>query len=152
MRQRIKNLVADAKEEQKVTVFAWLRSKRVSKNVAFLVVNDGSTQKDLQLVVDGQNPDFAKLNELGTGASLRVEGVFKTSQGKGQDMEVHVDSFEIYGASPEEYPLQKKGHTLEFLREIAHLHGRTNSFNAVFHVHNQLAILVHEFFQERGFQ
>ncbi|RYZ60597.1 MAG: asparagine--tRNA ligase [Proteobacteria bacterium] len=152
MRQRIKNLLAEAKEDQQVTIFGWLRSKRVSKNVAFLVVNDGSTQKDLQLVVDGQNPDFAKLNELGTGASLRVEGVFKTSQGKGQDMEVHVDSFEIYGASPEEYPLQKKGHTLEFLREIAHLRGRTNSFGAVFRVRNQLAVLVHEFFQGRGFQ
>lgn len=151
MRERFSTLLKNAKAEQKVTLFGWLRSKRVSKNVAFLVLNDGSTQKDLQLVVDGSNPDFAKLNELGTGASVRAEGVFKVSQGKGQEFEVHVDTFEIYGQSSDEYPLQKKGHTLEFLREIAHLRGRTNTFGAVYRVRNQLANLVHEFFQGRGF-
>ncbi len=145
MRERFSTLLKSAKAEDKVTICGWLRSKRVSKNVAFLVVNDGSTQKDLQLVVDGTNSDFAKLNDLGTGASIRAEGVFKVSQGKGQDFEVHVDSFEIFGQSNEDYPLQKKGHTLEFLREIAHLRGRTNTFGAVFRVRNQLAFLVHEF-------
>ena len=151
MRQRISSLLKTGKEDQSITVFGWLRSKRVSKNVAFLVVNDGSTQKDLQLVVDGQNPEFAKLHDVGTGASIRADGILKASPGKGQDFEVHVASFEVFGGCPEEYPLQKKGHTLEFLREIAHLRGRTNTFGAVFRVRNQLAALVHEFFQSRGF-
>ncbi len=151
MRERFSTLLKSAKAEQKVTLFGWLRSKRVSKNVAFLVLNDGSTQKDLQLVVDGSNPDFSKLGDLGTGASIRAEGVFKVSQGKGQEFEVHAESIEIFGQSTEDYPLQKKGHTLEFLREIAHLRGRTNTFGAVYRVRNQLAFLVHEFFQNRVF-
>lgn len=152
MRERISSLLKNGREGASTTVYGWVRSKRVSKNVAFLVVNDGSSQTDLQLVVDGQNPSFSKLSDLGTGASLRADGVLKASPGKGQAWELHVDALEIYGGCPEEYPLQKKGHTLEFLREIAHLRGRTNTFGAVYRVRNQLAMLVHEFFQSRGFQ
>ena len=115
-------------------------------------MNDGSSQGDLQLVIDANNPSFGKLEEVSTGAAIRVDGVLKKSEGKGQDWEVHVDKLEIFGTCPEDYPLQKKGHTLEFLRDIAHLRGRTNTFGAVYRVRNQLAALIHEFFQSHGFQ
>lgn len=151
-RERISTLLKNGREGQALTINSWVRSKRVSKNVAFIVVNDGSTQRDLQLVMDSSNPNFDKLAQVSTGAAIRVDGVMKQSQGKGQDWEVHVDSIEVLGTCPEEYPLQKKGHTLEFLREIAHLRGRTNTFGAVFRVRNALAILIHEFFQSRQFQ
>ena len=150
-RERISTLLRDGKDGQSVTVNAWVRSKRVSKNVAFIVVNDGSTQRDLQLVVEGSNPSFEILSDVSTGASIRVDGVLKASVGKGQDWEIHVDKLDVLGKCPEEYPLQKKGHTLEFLREIAHLRGRTNTFGAVFRVRNQLSQLIHQFFQSRNF-
>jgi asparaginyl-tRNA synthetase len=152
LRERVKHILQQGRDGQSVTVRAWVRSKRVSKNVAFVVVNDGSSQRDLQLVVDANNPSFAKLEEVSTGAAIRVDGVLKQSEGKGQDWEVHVDKLEVYGSCPEDYPLQKKGHTLEFLRDIAHLRGRTNTFGAVYRVRNQLAVLIHEFFQSHGFQ
>jgi len=152
LRERIKSILQKGREGQSVTVRAWVRSKRVSKNVAFLVVNDGSSQGDLQLVIDANNPSFSKLEEVSTGAAIRVDGVLKASEGKGQDWEVHVDKLEILGTCGDDYPLQKKGHTLEFLRDIAHLRGRSNTFGAVFRVRNQLAVLVHEFFQGHGFQ
>jgi asparaginyl-tRNA synthetase len=152
LRERVKHILQQGREGQSVTVRGWVRSKRVSKNVAFVVVNDGSSQRDLQLVVDANNPSFARLEDVSTGAALRVDGVLKKSEGKGQDWEVHVDKLEIYGSCADDYPLQKKGHTLEFLREIAHLRGRSNTFGAVNRVRNQLAVLIHEFFQGHGFQ
>ncbi len=150
-RERIRTLLGAGRDGQAITVNAWVRSKRVSKNVAFIVVNDGSTQRDLQLVMEGTNPGFDGLGDVSTGASIRVDGVLRASLGKGQDWEVHVDKLEVLGKCPEEYPLQKKGHTLEFLREIAHLRGRTNTFGAVFRVRNHLSQLIHQFFQSRNF-
>ena len=152
LRERVKHILQEGRDGNSVTVRAWVRSKRISKNVAFIVVNDGSCQGDLQLVLDANNPSFAKLEEVSTGASVRADGVLKKSEGKGQDWEVHVDKLDILGGSTEDYPLQKKGHTLEFLRDIAHLRGRTNTFGAVYRVRNQLAMLIHEFFQTHGFQ
>ncbi len=151
-RERISTILKNGRDGLSVTVNAWVRSKRVSKSVAFIVVNDGSTQRDLQLVMDGTNAHFDRLNDVNTGAAIRIDGVMKPSPGKGQDWEVHVDAIEVLGSCPDEYPLQKKGHTLEFLRDIAHLRGRTNTFGAVFRVRNQLAMLIHEFFQTRNFQ
>ncbi len=151
-RERISTILKQGHDGQSITINGWVRSKRVSKNVAFVVVNDGSTQRDLQLVMDSGNPNFEKLGDVSTGAAVRVDGVLKESSGKGQDWEVQVDSVELLGPCPEDYPLQKKGHTLEFLREIAHLRGRTNTFGAVFRVRNALAMLIHEFFQSRHFQ
>lgn len=152
LRERVKYILQQGRDGKSVTVRGWVRSKRISKNVAFIVVNDGSSQSDLQLVLDANNPSFGQLEEVSTGAAIRADGVLKASAGKGQDWEVHVDKLEILGSCSDDYPLQKKGHTLEFLREIAHLRGRSNTFGAVYRVRNQLAVLIHEFFQSHGFQ
>lgn len=151
-RHRIKDILESGTEGQKVTVCGWVRSRRESKTFAFLVLNDGSCQATLQCIVDQGIPGFDLMGRCQTGASVRIDGELKKSQGKGQAWEVHAKSLELYGeANPETYPLQKKGHTLEFLREIGHLRGRTNTFGAVWRLRNALAHGVHEFFQSRGF-
>lgn len=152
IRKTIKQMLQHGEENQSVRICGWVRSKRVSKNFAFVVINDGSQQSDLQVVVDAGTQPFEVLSIVGTGAALVVEGVLKESPGKGQKWEVLAGKMECVGhADPETYPLQKKGHSLEFLREIAHLRPRTNTFGAVFRVRNAMAQLVHQFFQERGF-
>lgn len=151
-RQRIRQILANGKLDQPVTINGWVKSKRVSKSCAFLMLNDGSMQADLQVVIDANLPVFSELEPVATGAAISVSGVLKASPGKGQEFEVHGDKMKVYGlADAESYPLQKKGHTLEFLREISHLRGRTNTFGAVFRVRNQLSQLVHEYFQKNGF-
>jgi asparaginyl-tRNA synthetase len=116
------------------------------------VLNDGSTQETLQLVVPGETDAFKELVRCNTGAAIRAEGLLKESPGKGQRLEVEISGIRVFGDSdPEKYPLQKKGHTLEFLREIGHLRPRTNTFGAVFRLRNILAAAVHDFFQSRGF-
>ena len=137
---------------QQVTVCGWVRTKRESKDVAFLAMSDGSTQETLQLVVTGEAPVFHHIHLCNTGAAIKAKGILKESLGKGQKYEVEVSEIEIFGnADPEKYPLQKKGHTLEFLREISHLRPRTNTFGAIFRLRNILATSIHEFFQDRGF-
>lgn len=150
-RVNIKKILSKGVAGESITVCGWVRSKRMSKAFAFLVVNDGSTQGDLQLVVDGNTKAFDLLKDCNTGAAIKADGVLKESPGKGQSWEMQVDKLTVYGQSPADYPLQKKGHSLEFLREIAHLRGRSNTFGAVFRIRNQLSMLVHEFFQKRGF-
>ena len=151
-RQKIKEILKSGQEGQAVTVCGWVRSRRDSKNFAFLVLNDGSCQATLQCIIDAGIPGFDLVSRCQTGASVAVEGVLKASQGKGQSWEVHAKKLTLFGeANPETYPLQKKGHTLEFLREIGHLRGRTNTFGAVWRLRNELAYGVHEFFQSRGF-
>ncbi len=151
-RKQIREILKGAVDGMAVTVHGWVRSKRVSKNFAFVVINDGSQQDDLQLVVDASSPAFGALDRVNTGAAIKVDGVMKASPGKGQAWEVQTTTLEVLGdADPETYPLQKKGHSLEFLREIAHLRGRSNTFGAVFRVRNTLSMLVHEFFQSQGF-
>lgn len=148
----IKNILYGGSPGQKVSVCGWVRTKRESKGFAFIALNDGSTQELLQLVVPGASPAFRELPQCNTGAAIRAEGVLKESPGKGQKLEVEVSGIEVFGgADPAAYPLQKKGHTLEFLREIGHLRSRTNTFGAVFRLRNILAAAVHEFFQDRGF-
>ncbi len=151
-RQRIRFLLQNGKDGDAITIRGWVKSKRESKNFAFVVINDGSQQNDLQMVVDAGKPAFGELPKVHTGCAVEAQGVLKSSPGKGQAWEVHVDSLRVIGAAdPETYPLQKKGHTLEFLREIGHLRARTNTFGAVFRVRNELAQLIHEFFQKNGF-
>ncbi len=151
-RVRIKNIFSEGNMGQALTVCGWVRSKRESKGVAFIALNDGSTQDTLQLVVPAETAAFNKLSGCNTGAAIRAEGVLKESLGKGQKYEVAVSDIEVFGdADPEKYPLQKKGHSLEFLREIGHLRPRTNTFGAVFRVRNVLSDAVHDFFQGRGF-
>ena len=151
-RHRIKDILKSGCEGQSVTVCGWVRSRRESKTFAFLVLNDGSCQATLQCIIDQGISGFDLLARCQTGASVSIEGELKKSQGKGQSWEVHAKKLTLFGeANPETYPLQKKGHTLEFLREIGHLRGRTNTFGAVWRLRNALAHGVHEFFQSRGF-
>ncbi len=137
---------------QEVSVMGWVRTRRGNKHVQFVALNDGSTIRNIQIVFDMEKFSDADLKAITTGSSLHVLGRLVESQGKGQTCEVQADSFRVFGtADPEEYPLQKKGHTLEFLREKAHLRPRTNTFGAVLRVRSALAFAVHKFFQERGF-
>ncbi len=136
----------------KVDVKGWVRTRRGNKNVQFVALNDGSTIKNVQIVFDLATFTEEQLKPITTGASIHVQGELVASQGKGQSVEVLAQELEIYGtASVEDYPLQKKGHTLEFLREKAHLRPRTNTFGAVLRIRHALAFAVHKFFNDKGF-
>jgi asparaginyl-tRNA synthetase len=134
-----------------VLVKGWVRTRRDSKDLSFIEVNDGSSLRNLQIIARNTLPNYSAVQRIITGASIAVQGALVASQGKGQSWEVVADSVEIIGASDDTYPLQKKGHTPEFLREIAHLRPRSNLFGSVFRVRSRLAFAVHQFFQERGF-
>ena len=135
-----------------VCVKGWVRTRRGNKQVQFVALNDGSTIKNIQIVFDMAKFSEEQLKPITTGAAICVEGRLVESMGKGQSAEIQAEKLEIYGtADPETYPLQKKGHTLEFLREKAHLRMRTNTFGAVFRVRSVLAYAIHKFFNERGF-
>ncbi|MBD5269463.1 MAG: asparagine--tRNA ligase [Bacteroides sp.] len=142
----------DALVGKKVDVKGWVRTRRGNKNVQFVALNDGSTINNLQIVFDLSRFSEDQLRAVTTGSSIHVQGTLVESQGKGQNVEVQADELEIYGtADPAEYPLQKKGHSLEFLREIAHLRPRTNTFGAVLRIRHALAYAVHKFFNDKGF-
>jgi asparaginyl-tRNA synthetase len=148
-RTKIKALLESGKTDIDVTVKGWVRTFR---NNQFIALNDGSTNNNLQIVVDFENTDPALLKRITTGAALSVSGRLVASLGKGQSVDVKATHIEILGDSdPEKYPLQPKKHSLEFLREIAHLRFRTNTFGAIFRVRNTLSFAIHTFFQERGF-
>ena len=151
-RTRIVDIFDPALVGEQVCVKGWVRTRRGNKHVQFIALNDGSTIHNLQIVIDLSRFDEEALKPITTGASLHVEGELVASQGKGQTVEVQASTIEVYGtANPDEYPLQKKGHTLEFLREKAHLRMRTNTFGAVFRIRHHLAFAIHQFFNERGF-
>ncbi len=153
-RQKIADLFAKASElvGTEVCVKGWVRTHRGNKYVQFVALNDGSTIKNIQIVFDMNNFTDEQLKPLTTGAACHVDGQLVESQGKGQSIEIQAKTLEIYGtADPEAYPLQKKGHSLEFLREIAHLRPRTNTFSAVLRVRSTLAYAIHKYFQEHGF-
>ena len=132
-------------------VQGWVRTRRDAKAFSFLEVNDGSCLKGLQVIVDAGLPDYPEVARATTGASVEVRGRLVESKGAGQKWELVAASLRVVGEADATYPLQKKGHTLEFLREIAHLRPRSNLFGAVFRVRSRLAYAVHQFFQERGF-
>ena len=137
---------------REVDVRGWVRTRRGNKYVQFVALNDGSTIKNIQIVFDMAKFTDEQLKPVTTGSSIHVTGRLVESQGKGQTCEVQADTLEVYGtANPETYPLQKKGHTLEFLRDIAHLRPRTNTFGAILRVRSALAMAVHTFFQSKGF-
>ena len=151
-RDRIKDLLSRDAAGGAVQVQGWVKTRRTSKSVAFLQISDGSTLTDLQVVAPESLPNFTLVDSLNTGCSVSVRGTLAESPGKGQKYEVQADSIELIGAAdPETYPLQKKRHTPEFLREIAHLRPRTNTFGAMARVRNAMAIAIHTFFQKRGF-
>ncbi|MFI3331296.1 MAG: asparagine--tRNA ligase [Rikenellaceae bacterium] len=151
-RIKIVELLKSAPKGEVVTVKGWVRTKRGNKNVAFIALNDGSTINNIQVVVDVASFDEQILKKITTGACIKVDGELVQSQGAGQGVEILAKDVEIYGeADTETYPLQKKGHTLEFLREIAHLRPRTNTFGAVLRIRHAMAFAIHKFFNERGF-
>jgi asparaginyl-tRNA synthetase len=148
----IKDVLSLERLGQTLSVCGWVKTKRESKGFAFLVVSDGSTQDTLQLFIPGDSPAFRELHRCNTGAAICTAGILRESPAKGQKFEMEISEITVLGeAEPETYPLQKKGHTLEFLREITHLRSRTNTFGAVFRLRNILAAAVHDFFQRRGF-
>ncbi|MBR4802297.1 MAG: asparagine--tRNA ligase [Bacteroidales bacterium] len=150
-RKSIKELF-DQQPGSEVIVKGWVRTKRGNKNVSFIALNDGSTIRNMQIVCDGQKFTEEQLKDVTTGACLCVKGKLVESMGKGQSVEVQADSIEIYGkADPADYPLQKKGHSMEFLREIAHIRMRTNTFGCVMRIRNAMAFAIHKYFNEHGF-
>jgi len=135
-----------------VNVKGWVRTRRGSKQVNFIALNDGSTINNIQIVIDIEKFGEEYLKPITTGACISVNGELVESLGQGQKAELHACEIEILGtADPNTYPLQKKGHSMEFLREIAHLRPRTNTFGAVFRIRHNMAIAIHKFFHERGF-
>ena len=153
-RTRIADILADPARyvDTEIDVKGWVRTRRGNKNVQFVALNDGSSVKNLQIVFDLSRTDENELKPVTTGASVHVQGRLVESQGKGQTVEVQADELQIYGtASPDDYPLQKKGHTQEFLREKAHLRPRTNFFGSVLRIRHALAFAIHKFFNDKGF-
>ena len=148
-RLRIKDILKTTPTEQTIIVKGWVRTFR---NNSFIALNDGSTNNNLQIVVDFNKTPEDLLKRITTGAAISITGILVASLGKGQSVEVKASSIEIIGDSDaEKYPLQPKKHSLEFLREIAHLRFRTNTFGAVFRVRNTLSFAIHQFFNEKGF-
>src|SRR5437879_2067569 len=134
-----------------ILVQGWVRTRRDSKDFSFIELNDGSTLRNLQIIAKNILPNYAAVQRLATGASISVTGALVPSQGKGQKWELVANKIEIVGTTDDSYPRPKKGHTPEFLREIAHLRPRSNLFSSVFRVRSRLAFAVHQFFQDRGF-
>ena len=152
-RTRVKDILNREAAGGEVQVQGWVKTRRSSGAVSFIQISDGSTLSDLQIVVEPSSPDFALVESLSTGCSVCAQGELVESQGRNQKYEIKATRLEVLGqADPEEYPLQKKRHTLEFLREIAHLRPRTNTFGAMARVRNTMAYAIHSFFQQRGFQ
>lgn len=150
--QTVKELLSTAPASQPVCVKGWVRTRRGNKNVVFVAVNDGSTIHNIQVVADPNAFDESLIKRIQTGCSVSIKGTLVPSQGSGQPVEVQATEIHIYGeADPDTYPLQKKGHSLEFLREIAHLRPRTNTFGAVFRIRHAMAFAIHQYFNDRGF-
>lgn len=151
-RSKISELFKTKPTGEKVNIKGWVRTRRGNKQVGFIAINDGSTIKNMQVVVDIARFGEEALKPVTTGACLSVTGQLVPSQGGGQEIEIQCDELKVYGtADPQSYPLQKKGHTMEYLREIAHLRPRTNTFGAVFRLRHNMAMAIHTFFHERGF-
>ena len=139
------------KDDTDVILEGWVRSHRNNGSVGFIEFNDGSYFKNIQLVYDKDNKDFEKISKVKYGSSIQVKGKIKLTPEMKQPFEIHVDSVVVLGDCAEDYPLQKKKHSFEFLRDIAYLRPRANTFNAAYRVRNALAFAIHKFFQERGF-
>ena len=151
-RIKIKTLLASPEIDADVLVKGWVRTKRGNKNISFIALNDGSTINNIQIVVDAAAFDENLIKDITTGACIAVEGKLVASQGQGQKVEINASSIELYGKSDAEtYPLQKKGHSMEFLRENAHLRFRTNTFGAVFRIRHSMAYAIHKYFNDNGF-
>lgn len=150
-RETVRSVLRDGDTDRKTTVYGWVRTSRQGKNIAFAAINDGSCQDNLQVVFDRKLFDNESLACLATGACIKVKGLVAGSPGGEQSRELHAESLTLIGKADENYPLQKKRHSLEFLRTIPHLRTRSNTFTAVFRTRHHLSMAIHRFFDEKGF-
>ena len=150
-RTKIKVLLSATPTDAPVLIKGWVRTRRDAKTFSFIELNDGSCLKNMQVIADSSLPEYEALSAIGTGAAVEVSGLLVVSEGKGQSVELRADSIKILGLAPEAYPLQKKRHTDEYLRTIAHLRPRTNKYGAAFRIRSELSLATHNFFRERGF-
>ena len=150
-RTKITDALKSTAYGQPIDVKGWVRSHRSSKAVDFIALNDGSTIKNIQIVVDVEKFDAEMLKQITTGACIHVEGILVESQGKGQTSEVQASSIEIYGLCGSDYPMQKKGQSFEYMRKYAHMRLRTNTFGAVMRIRHNMAMAIHTYFHEHGY-
>ena len=150
-RTKIVDVLKSGKVDIEVVVMGWVRTKRDSKTVVFIALNDGSTINNVQIVADVANFDEELLKQITTGACLSVTGKLVQSVGAGQSVEIQAKEIKLFGACPQDYPMQKKGQTMEYMRQYAHLRLRTNTFGAVFRIRHNMAIAIHKFFHDKGF-
>ncbi|MCX6290180.1 MAG: asparagine--tRNA ligase [Bacteroidetes bacterium] len=148
---KVKELLASKDVNREVAVQGWVRTKRGNKQVGFIAVNDGSIIHSIQAVADLSKFDEELMKKITTGACVRISGTLVQSQGQGQSVEIQAKEIDVLGVADETFPLQKKGHTLEFLREIAHLRPRTNTFGAVMRMRHHMSFAIHKFFNDKGF-
>ena len=152
LRPKIRDLLESQEFGKDFLLKGWVRTKRGNKNIAFVALNDGSTINNIQVVIDVPTFEEAMIDQVTTGACIAVSGTLVESMGKGQSVEIQAKEMEVYGpADPEVYPLQKKGHSMEYLREIAHLRPRTNTFGAILRIRHHLAYAIHKYFNDNGF-
>lgn len=150
-RTRIVDLLKSADYGQEVLVKGWVRTRRNSKSVGFIALNDGSTIKNIQIVADMEKFSDDLMKQITTGACLSVTGTMVQSIGSGQDVEVQADEIEVLGTCDDDYPMQKKGQSFEFMRQNAHMRLRTNTFGAVMRIRHNMSIAIHKFFHDHGF-
>lgn len=150
-RRPIVELLNGTEPELDIQICGWVRTRRDAKSFSFFEINDGSSLASIQAIIDTNDDNLAALKLISTGAAVSVKGNLVESPGKGQKWEIQADSVTLVGSSPEDYPLQKKRHSDEYLRSIAHLRPRTNKFGAMFRIRSRLSFAVHQFFQDRGF-
>ncbi|GBC62821.1 asparagine--tRNA ligase [Desulfonema ishimotonii] len=151
-RSKIVNLLGSENQVDSVLVKGWVRTRRNSKTFSFIEMNDGSCLKNIQVIADGKLDNYEEIKKLTTGSAAAVTGKMVPSEGGGQKWEIQAESVEIISLAPEDFPLQKKRHTDEFLRTIAHLRPRTNKYGAAFRIRSELAYAIHKFFREKGFR
>jgi asparaginyl-tRNA synthetase len=151
-RTKIFKLLKSDRPVDQVLIKGWVRTRRDSKGFSFIEVNDGSSLKNIQVVADEKLPNYEDIKKLTTGSALAVEGQLVESKGGGQKWEIQADGVEVIDLAPEDFPLQKKRHTDEFLRTIAHLRPRTNKYGAAFRIRSEMAYGIHKFFRDRGFR
>jgi asparaginyl-tRNA synthetase len=151
VRTKVKQALVEGRAGQELLVKGWVRTVRTGKGVTFIALNDGSSQGGIQVVAEPDLANYDVVTSLGTGSAIAVTGILQASPGTGQSLEVKATGVEVIGGADQEYPMQKKRHSFEFLRTIAHLRVRSNTFGAVFRLRSALAHEVHNFFAERGF-
>ena len=150
-RTKIMDLLKSETTQTQVLAKGWVRTRRDAKDFSFIELNDGSSLKNLQIIAKNNLPNYNAIKTLSTGSSVAVKGALVESQGGNQKYEVVAEDIEIYGIAPEDFPIQKKKHTDEYLRTIAHLRPRSNKYGAAFRVRSALSYAIHKFFQERDF-